>query len=156
RSSGSRSAASTEGRVPRFEDLRDRLPSLYRPDEDETAGPLLPLGRDDLAELTGDDGSAGRFSSPPQDGTLVVSPSKPGLLRPFKLQPGRAPGDGFALELRTLGGVGQFSLKPFAVLPVNDSVAALGTTTLPGTFAVQLKQRSLLVLHLLAVADVLE
>ena len=58
--------------MPRFEDLRDRLPSLYRPDDDETVGPLVPLGRDDLAELSGD-GGAVRFTSTQRDGSLVVT-----------------------------------------------------------------------------------
>ncbi|MGZ4334888.1 MAG: hypothetical protein ACXVRJ_11540 [Gaiellaceae bacterium] len=141
--------------MPRFESLRDRLPSLYRPQDDETVDPLLPLGRDDLAELTGADGAI-RFTSTQRDGSLVVNCTKPASVALVRLAPGRAPGSGYALELRTLGRAGSLSLKPFAVLPVHDSVAALGTTTLPATFAVQLKQRSLLTLELLAVADVLE
>jgi hypothetical protein len=141
--------------VPRFESLRDRLPSLYRPQDDETVDPLLPLGRDDLAELTGADGAI-RFTSTQRDGSLVVACGKAASVVLLRLAPGRAPGSGYALELRALGRAGSLSTKPFAVLPVHDSVAALGTTTLPSTFAVQLKQRSLLTLELLAVADVLE
>src|SRR5207237_6108290 len=51
---------------------------------------------------------------------------------------------------------GKLSLRPLAVLPVLDSVAAVGSTPLPDAFAIQLKQRSLLTLELLAVAGVLE
>ena len=141
--------------MPRFEDMRDRLPTLYRPDADETVDPLLPLGRDDLAELVGDGGSI-RFTSAQRDGSLVVSCAKADAVRLLRLAPGRAPGAGYALEVRTIGQRGSFALKPLTVLPVHDSVAALGSTVLPTTFALQLKQRSLLTLQLLAVADVLE
>ena len=141
--------------MPRFEDLRDRLPTLYRPDEDETVEPLLPLGRDDLAELDADGGSV-RFTATQRDGSLLVSCAKPQSVRLLRLAPGRAPGAGYALELRTIGRRGAFTPKPFAVLRVQDSVAALGSTTLPTTFGLQLKQRSLLTLQLLSVADVLE
>jgi hypothetical protein len=131
--------------LPRFEDLRDRLPTLYRPDEDETVEPLLPLGRDDLTALDGD-GGAVRFSATQRDGSLLVSCAKPQSVRLLRLAPGRAPGAGYALELRTIGRRGAFTTKPFAVLRVQDSVAVLGSTTLPTTFGLQLKQRSLLTL----------
>ncbi len=141
--------------MARFESLRDRLPSLYRPDADETAGPALPLGRDDLAEVGGDDGAI-RFTARTRHGSLVVRLAGTGPARVLRLTPGRAPGAGYALELRAVEDGGALALAPFAVLPVLDSVAAVGTTPLPVTFAVELKQRGLLALHLLAVAGVVE
>ena len=76
-------------------------------------------------------------------------------MRRLALTPGRAPGSGFALEIRAIEDGGALSLAPIAVLAVSDSVAPVGVA-LPGTFAVQLKQRSLLGLQLLSVAGVLE
>lgn len=140
--------------MPRYESLRDRLPLLYRPDADETVGDLLPLGRDDLAEVRGDS-DALRFGTHTRDGSLVVDVSDPGPVRRLSLAPGRAPGTGYALEVRAVEEGGALSLKPLAVLPVSDGVAAVDVA-LPPTFALQLKQRSLLDLHLRGLAGVLE
>jgi len=141
--------------VARYESLRDRLPSLYRPDADDAVDPLLPLGRDDIAELDGDDGPIRFTAAPRGDGSLIVTLNAPGPVRRLALTPGRAPGTGYALEIRSVGDGGALSLAPIAVLAVSDSVAPVGVA-LPVTFDVQLKQRSLLVLQLLSVAGVLE
>ena len=141
--------------MARYESLRDRLPLLYRPDADDAVQPVLPLGRDDLVEVRGDT-DALRFKATPRgEGSLIVQLSEPGPVRRLALAPGRAPGSGFALELYAVEGGGALSLKPFAVLAVSDSVSPVGVA-LPDTFALQLKQRSLLGLQLLAVAGVLE
>src|SRR5262245_25173926 len=141
--------------MARFESLRDRLPSLYRPDADLIATTLLPLRRDELVELSGDDGPL-RFTARVRDGALVVERRNDKPVRALRLTPGRAPGSGYALELRTVEEGGALSLNAFAVLPLHDGVAPIGATPLSGTFAVQLRQRPLLTLHLLAIADVLE
>ncbi len=141
--------------MARYEALRDRLPLLYRPDADDAVDPLLPLGRDDIAELGGEFGPV-RFTAVPRgEGSLIVTLTGTGPVRRLSLTPGRAPGSGFALEIRAVEGGGALSLAPIAVLAVSDSVAPVGVA-LPGTFAVQLKQRSLLGLQLLSVAGVLE
>jgi hypothetical protein len=141
--------------VARYESLRDRLPLLYRPDADDAVAPLLPLGRDDITELGGDAGPIRFKATQRGDGSLIVTLSEPGPVRRLALTPGRAPGSGFALEIRAVETGGALSLAPLAVLAVSDSVAPVGVA-LPGTFAVQLKQRSLLGLQLLSVAGVLE
>ena len=141
--------------MARYEALRDRLPLLYRPDADDAVDPLLPLARDDIAGIDGDAGSI-RFTSVPRgEGSLLVTLSAPGPVRRISLTSGRAPGSGFALELHAVESGGALSLAPIAVLAVNDSVAPVAVP-LPGTFAVQLKQRTLLALQLLSVAGVLE
>jgi len=141
--------------MARFESLRDRLPSLYRPEADGTATSVLSLRREELAELAGAYGPL-RFTATTHDGALVVERRNEKPVRALRLAPGRAPGPGYALELRTVEEGGALSLSPFAVLPLHDGVAVVGATQLPTTFAVQLKQRTLLTLQLLAVADVLE
>jgi hypothetical protein len=140
--------------LPRYESLRDRLPLLYRPDSDATVGPQLALGRDDLTEVRGDT-AALRFTARTRGGSLVVDVAEPGPVRRLTLAPGRAPGAGYALEVYAVEDGGALGLKPLAVLAVADSVAGVGTV-LPPTFALQLKQRSLLDLHLRSVAGVLE
>src|SRR5262245_33474523 len=140
--------------MARFESLRDRLPALYRPDADETVHPLLPLGRDDLADVVGDAGAI-RFTSTARNGALIVTAGGPRPVRALRLKPGRAPGTGYALEVRGLVGESP-SPKPLAVLPLLDGLAAVAGADLPETFALQLKQRGLLTLHLMAVAGRLE
>ena len=141
--------------MARYESLRDRLPLLYRPDADDAVDPLLPLGRDDIAELDGDFGPIRFTASPRGEGSLIVTLTGPGPVRRLALTPGRAPGSGFALEIRAIENGGALSLAPIAVLAVSDSAAAV-PVALPTTFAVQLKRRSLLDLQLIAVAGVLE
>ena len=141
--------------MARYESLRDRLPRLYRPDADDAVDPVLPLGRDDVAEIDGDDGPLRFTAATRGDGSLLVTLSEPGPARLISLVPGRAPGSGFALELHAIEDGGALSLAPIAVLAVSDSVAPVGVG-LPSAFAVQLKQRSLLALQLLSVAGVLE
>ena len=142
--------------MARYEALRDRLPLLYRPDADDAVQPVLPLGRDDLVEVGGDTDPIRFKATPRGEGSLIVELSAPGgPVRRLSLAPGRAPGSGFALEVRAIEGGGALSLKPLAVLAVSDSVAPVGVA-LPSSFALQLKQRSLLGLQLLAVAGVLE
>ena len=142
--------------MARYEALRDRLPLLYRPDADDAVQPVLPLGRDDLVEVGGDTDPIRFKATPRGEGSLIVELSAPGgPVRRLSLAPGRAPGSGFALEVRAIEGGGSLSLKPLAVLAVSDSVAPVGVA-LPSSFALQLKQRSLLGVQLLAVAGVLE
>jgi hypothetical protein len=140
--------------VARYEALRDRLPTLYRPDEDDTAPAVSPLRRDDLAELGGDDGPL-RFGATQRDGSLIVELRQAKPVRALRLAPGRAPGAGYALELRRLQS-GGFALTPLAVLTVVDGVAAVGSFALPETFLLTLKQRSLLTLELIAVGSTLD
>jgi ligand-binding sensor domain-containing protein len=141
--------------MPRYEDLRDRLPSLYRPEADETAGDPLPLGRDDVAEVRGAN-AAIRFSTRPRGDALVVTLAEAGAPRLLRLTPGRAPGSGYALDVRAVDESGALSLKPLAVLAVVDGLAAVGDVALPSTFALELRRRSLLAQQLLAVASTLE
>src|SRR5262249_21274415 len=82
--------------------------------------------------------------------------AEPGPVRLLRLAPGRAPGSGYALEVRAIETGGSLSLKPLAVLPIVDSVAAVANVTLPAAFAIELRQRSLLTLKLLSLAGVLE
>ena len=141
--------------MARYESLRDRLPLLYRPDADDAVDPLLPLGRDDIAGIDGDAGPIRFTATQRGDGSLLVTLSGPGPVRLISLVSGRAPGSGYALELHAIEDGGALSLAPIAVLAVSDSVAPV-SDPLPGAFAVQLKQRSLLGLQLLSVANVLE
>ena len=141
--------------MARYEALRDRLPLLYRPDADDAVDPILPLGRSDIVEIDGDAGPIRFTATQRSDGSTIVALSGPGPVRRVALTPGRAPGSGFALELHAVEGGGALSLAPITVLALSDSVAGVGVP-LPGTFAVQLKQRSLLALQLLSVAGVLE
>jgi hypothetical protein len=141
--------------VARYEALRDRLPLLYRPDADDAVDPTLALGRDDIVGLDGDAGPIRFTAATRGEGSLLVTVSDPGPVRLITLVSGRAPGSGYALELHAVENGGALSLAPIAVLAVSDGVAAVGVP-LPATFAVQLKQRSLLALQLLSVAGVLE
>jgi hypothetical protein len=139
--------------VGRFEQLRDRLPSLYRPDDDDTADEPLPLRADDVADM---------FCEPPQvprlataDRHVLVQLSTPALLREVRLTSGAAPGAGYAIEALALEPDAPPG-KRQAVAGLQNGVATFTVDFRSARFAVRLKRRGLLTVVLRSTADVLE
>jgi two component regulator with propeller domain len=139
--------------VGRFEQLRDRLPTLYRPDADDTAEEPLPLRADDVIDM---------FCEPPQvprlvsgDRQVIVNLDQRALLREVRLASGSVPGQGYALEALALEpdappGKGQ------TVAGLDNGIATFTDDFWSRRFAIRLKRRGLLTLLLRAIADVLE
>ena len=140
----------------RFESLRDRLPSLYRPDADEAVEPLFPLAPDDLVEVLTAEGPATFFVSARAEGTLLVNFDEPQRIIGLRVAPGRAPGSGYVLELYPFVEPTVLASKPAVVAGAVDGFAALRQPFEQRRFGLQLKRRSLLTSWLEGVAGALE
>ena len=141
----------------RLESLRDRLPSLYRPQTDDVDPEPRPLVPADVVEVLGHE-PVPFVVRARDDGALFVrldGPS-PGPVRAITLAHGAVPGPGWALELHRVREDGSMVPKPALVADVRDS-----TVTLPGLFeerrfGILLRRRSLLTLALVGTADALD
>jgi hypothetical protein len=141
----------------RLEALRDRLPSLYRPDADDVDPEPRPLLPGDILEVRGTDPI--RFAVRPRgDGALFVDLKgvAPPPVREIRLAHGAVPGPGWALELHRLDEDGAMVPKPAVVADVRDSVASLPERFQAASFGLLLRRRSLLTLALVGAADALD
>ncbi|MBI5015291.1 MAG: hypothetical protein HZB55_07335 [Deltaproteobacteria bacterium] len=132
-----------------FERLRDRLPSLWRPDDD-VAGQWLPLRRLDLAALNGSPPWPGTVAD--GDNTVVVTLPAPLLVRTVGLAPAAARHPIAVLELYRFEG-GRPAALPSAVARVERGTARLAAEFREARFALRLKRPGLLSLLLRAAAD---
>jgi hypothetical protein len=141
----------------RLEALRDRLPSLYRPDADDVDAEPRPLFPADILEVRGTDPI--RFTIRPRgDGALFVDLKgvSPPPVREIRLAHGAVPGPGWALELHRLDEDGAMVPKAAVVADVRDSVAPLPQRFSAASFGLLLRRRSLLMLALVGAADALD
>ena len=141
----------------RLESLRERLPSLYRPETDDVDAEPRPLVPADVVEVLGEQ-PVPFVVRARSDGALIVrlDGPPPGPVRAITLAPGAVPGPGWALELHRVREDGSMVPKPALVADVRDS-----TVTLPGLFeerrfGILLRRRPLLTLALVGTADALD
>jgi hypothetical protein len=141
----------------RLEALRERLPSLYRPETDDVDPEPRPLVPADVVEVLGEQ-PVPFVVRARGDGALIVrlDGPPPGPVRAIALAPGAVPGPGWALELHRVRQDGSMVPKPALVADVRAS-----TVTLPGLFeerrfGLLLRRRSLLTLALVGTADALD
>jgi hypothetical protein len=141
----------------RLESLRERLPSLYRPETDDVDPEPRPLVPADVVEVLGEQ-PVPFVVRARSNGALIIrldGPS-PGPLRAITLSHGAVQGPGWALELHRVREDGAMVPKPALVADVRDS-----TVTLPGPFedrrfGILLRRRPLLTLALVGTADALD
>jgi hypothetical protein len=139
--------------VPSFERIRDRLPSLYRPEDDDLADDRLTLSAGDVAGVETQPAVA---STRTTSGRMVlVELAQPARLRGIGLARGRAPGSAYALALYPALG-DAFATRPAAVLPVRGDTATAATSFAHARFLVELRQRTALTTFLLAVGESLD
>jgi hypothetical protein len=124
-----------------FEQLRNRLPSLYRPDEDDLGGQIVSLAAEDIVALNGKAPPPGAHVDP--GGAFIVTLDAPMAVRQVRLAPGRAPGSGYALAFYRLGG-GYVPSLPSAVTQIRDNVATLADEFRAANFVLRLWRGSLL------------
>ncbi len=137
----------------KFERMRDRLPSLYRPDDDDSAGQVVPLRAADLAAVVLDPPLEVKLAD--ANGTVLVLLPQAARLREVRLAPGTAPGVSYALEFFPYSGA-RLPELPAAAAPVRDGVAAPTLAFSSARFLIQLKRNSHLTLYLRAVDAVLQ
>jgi hypothetical protein len=124
-----------------FEQLRNRLPSLYRPDEDDLGGQIVSLAAEDIVALNGKTPPPGAHVDP--GGAFIVTLDAPMAVRQVRLAPGRAPGSGYALAFYRLDG-GYMPSLPSAVTQIRDNVATLADEFRAANFVLRLWRGSLL------------
>ena len=141
--------------MARYEALRDRLPSLYRPEDDEVAEGLVPLGAGELAEVRAGS-SALAHEVRVRGGVLHVLLSAPARVDGLRFAGGVAPGSGYAAELYRFAEPLVTEIRPAVVAAVTDGVAVLPRPLETQRFALALKRRELVTGVLLAVAGALD
>jgi hypothetical protein len=135
--------------MPSFEAIRERLPSLYRPEDDDLADPRLPLVAGDIRELLGDPEAEARLVT--QDRRVRVE-LPPGLhVEGVKLRASAvvAPTTVVAAFLPD-------GLRPHAIARVVDGVAHFNAALDRPLFTLELRRRGLLSSFLLGIGDTLD
>ena len=140
--------------MARFEQMRDRLPSLYRPDDSYSDGTLITLRVDDIQAVTVEPTSAATLTD--SSGAVVVALAEPRLLRQIGLLPGKVAGPGYVLECYRMNNGQVLSTEPTIFAPIRDNIAAFPPEFTSRRFAVRLRLGSKLTLFLHAAAAVLE
>ncbi len=142
--------------APSFLALRDRLPSLYRPDDDDLADERLPLAAADLVSV------AVEPSGPvaPDDleprilsvgrGVSVQLPART-RLREATLAPGLAPSPAYALAVVLPGG-----LRPDSVAAVRENVAQFSPRVERPRFTLELRRLGVLSTYLLGIGELID
>lgn len=127
--------------MSRFNNLRDHLPSLYRPEDDDTSGEALPLSAVDILGIN---------NSPPPSGSLVrsglfifVTLPEETVIESLELNPQAAAGSILMLELYHMADDLPFS-RPTVVAPIQESVASVPVRFVAERFAILLKRPGLL------------
>lgn len=138
----------------RFEQMRDRLPTLYRPDDGHSDGDLVTLRASDIRVVEVEPELAAALTN--AAGGVVVALDEPGLLRRITLEPGRVAGPGYVLECYQMRNGQVLSTVPTIAAPVRDNVAAFPSEFTSARFAVRLRRGSKLALFLHAAAAALE
>ena len=141
--------------MARYESLRDRLPSLYRPQDDEVAEGLVPLGADALAEVRAGP-AALAHEVRVRSGVLHVLLTAPARVDGLRFAGGVAPGAGYAAELYRFAEPLVTEIRPAVVAAVTDGVAELPRPLETQRFALALKRRELVTGVLLAVSGALD
>lgn len=138
--------------MPCFERIRERLPSVYRPDDADPAGDLIPLRSAQLLEINGAP-PAGRLLA--ARGGLVVTLDEPRRINQLRLAPGTAIGSLAAVELyRFANGIPM--QMPGAVVRLEGEEARIGVPFEEDRFVLRLKRPGLISLLLWSVSRVLD
>jgi hypothetical protein len=139
--------------MPRFEQMRDRLPSLYRPSDDDGEGEPMPLRVADLLQVNGQPLPAGAVSG--AEGVLTVELPAPLPIRSLRLAPGTTRGSLSVLELYALAN-GSAPQLPSATARLQRDVGSPATHFQAQRFQLRLRRPGLLSRYLWSIAQLLE
>ncbi|MBV9773315.1 MAG: PQQ-like beta-propeller repeat protein [Gemmatimonadetes bacterium] len=139
--------------MPSFEQMRDRLPSLYRPEDDDASGDSLPLAPEDVLEIASDPPRTPSFTM--AGGAVVATLDAPARVRRVRLAPGRAPGTGCALEIYRMEGTLPRQ-KPAVAVGVRGGVAELTVPFDDTRFGIRLRRPGLIAMLLRAFGETVD
>jgi hypothetical protein len=136
-----------------YERMRDRLPSLWRPDDDDASGELLPLGSGDVLAVETDPPRRARFSL--RGGTVIATLDGPARLREVRILPQRALPTGCALEIYRLEGT-SVAGRPALAAGVDRGRAVIQMPFDEDRFGLRLRRQGLIAMLLQTAADAIQ
>jgi hypothetical protein len=132
-----------------FEAIRDRLPSLYRPEDDDLADARLPFVAADVAEVICDPPAPARLIT--GDRRVTVELQDAARVQAVRLAPGAG-----VFPTAVIAAFGPDALRPTAIARVRDGVATFPAALERPTFTLELRRRGLLSSLLLGIGDTLD
>lgn len=139
-----------------FEAIRDRLPTLYRPDDADVAVPSVPLAPADVVHVRAVPGG------PPfeaelraERGGVLIELPEAARIHEIRLRRGKAPGTGYALELYRMHD-GSPAAVPAAVAGARNSVGRFSSSPSAARLLLRMRQKGLTSLLMQAAADILD
>ncbi len=132
-----------------FEAIRDRLPSLYRPEDDDLADPRLPLVAADVASIVCDPPATARLVT--QDRRVLVQLSDATRVQGVRLRASAAVSPTTVVAAFLPDG-----LRPHAIARVVDGQADFPAAIDRPAFTIELRRRGLLSSFLLGIGDALD
>lgn len=138
--------------MSRFETLRNLLPSLYRPELDDTDGVFMPLAAEHVLQING---------AAPQSVTVsgmsaLVTLAEAARVRQVQLDTASAGGSSLVLEVYRVLSDHSIPARPVEVAALHNGRAALQSPMLTTRFALRLKRPGLLTQLLRAGAATLD
>src|SRR3954452_11724696 len=132
-----------------FEAIRDRLPSLYRPEDDDLADPRLPLVAGDVASVVCDPPATARLGT--QDRRVLITLPDGTRVRGVTLKPSAAVAPTTVVAAFLPNG-----LRPHTIARVVDGEASFPQAIDRTSFTIELRRRGLLSSWLLGIGDALD
>lgn len=132
-----------------FEAIRDRLPSLYRPEDDDLADARLPFVAADVAEVVCDPPVRPRLVT--GDRRVRVELRDPARVLGVRLRPGAAASPAAVVAVFLPN-----ALRPSTIARVRDGVASFPAAIRRPQFTLELRRRGLLSSFLLGIGDALD
>src|SRR3954470_9557980 len=132
-----------------FEAIRDRLPSLYRPEDDDLADPRLPLVAADVASVVCDPPADARLVT--QDRRVLITVPEQTRVQGVTLKPSAAVSPTTIVAAFLPEG-----LRPHTIARVVDGTAEFPVSIDRSSFTIELRRRGLLSSFLLGIGDALD
>ena len=138
--------------MPSYERMRDRLPSLWRPEDDDASGDALELGPGDVV-VECEPEREPRFTV--HGGTVVATLDAPARVKALRIAPERALETGCAVEIYRMAGSSVQS-RPALSAVVRGGRAALPVDFEGERFGIRLRRPGLISLLLRMSADAVD
>lgn len=131
--------------MPSYERMRDRLPSLWRPEDDDASGDQLPLEPADVLAVECEPERGARFTQ--RGGTVIATLDGRAKVKALRILPERALSTGCAVEVYRVAGT-QPQSRPALAAVVRDGRAELPVPLELDRFAIRLRRPGLVSLLL--------
>lgn len=139
--------------MPSYERMRDRLPSLWRPEDDDASGDPLPLAPADVLEVECEPRREARFTQ--RGGSVIATLDGRARVKALRIVRERALSTGCAVELYRLSGT-QPQSRPALAAVVQDGRAELPVALDVDRFAIRLRRPGLVSLLLRTASEAVD